>query len=77
MSSIDSVNNSGFKAVGCATLCQVLAIQEKRLGPEHSDVARTFNNLARAYFAEARYAEAESLALVQTECDPTGAGIMA
>jgi pentatricopeptide repeat protein len=41
----------------------VLAIQELKLGPEHFEVARTWNNLARAYFAEGRYGEAESLYL--------------
>jgi Tfp pilus assembly protein PilF len=40
--------------------CQrALAIREKVLGPEHPDVAQSFNNLAALYHAQGRYAEAE------------------
>ncbi len=38
-----------------------LAIREKALGPEHSDVAQSLNNLAALYDAQGRYADAEPL----------------
>ena len=41
---------------------RVLANQEKALGPEHRDVAVSLNLLARLYFEQGRYAEAEPLA---------------
>ena len=38
-----------------------LAIWEKTLGPEHSDVATVLNNLADLYRVQGRYDEAEPL----------------
>ena len=38
-----------------------LAIQEKAVGPDHPDVARSLNNLARLYATQGRYADAEPL----------------
>jgi len=46
-----------------AIYSRVLAILQLRLGSEHFEVARTWNNLAKAYFGEGRYAEAEALYL--------------
>jgi tetratricopeptide (TPR) repeat protein len=40
---------------------RTLAIDEKRLGPDHPDVATRLNNLAALYQAQGRYAEAEPL----------------
>jgi tetratricopeptide (TPR) repeat protein/CHAT domain-containing protein len=40
---------------------RLLAIREKVLGPEHTDVARSLNNLAEVYRAQGRNAEAEPL----------------
>ena len=34
---------------------------EKALGPDHSDVAKSLNNLATLYADQGRYAEAEPL----------------
>ena len=38
-----------------------LSLREKILGPEHSDVATSLNNLAALYYAQGRYADAEPL----------------
>jgi tetratricopeptide (TPR) repeat protein len=38
-----------------------LKIREKLLGPNHSDTATSFNNLADIYFEQGKYAEAEPL----------------
>ncbi len=38
-----------------------LAILEKALGPEHPNVAMSFNNLALLYEAQGRYGDAEPL----------------
>ena len=40
---------------------RALAIVEKALGPEHTNVAARLNNLAALYDAQGRYAEAEPL----------------
>jgi tetratricopeptide (TPR) repeat protein len=40
---------------------RALAISEKALGPEHSNVASSLNNLAAFYATQGRYAEAEPL----------------
>ena len=40
---------------------QVLAIEEKALGPDHPNVAVALNNLAELYTAQGRYADAEPL----------------
>ena len=40
---------------------RALAIREKALGPDHPDVAMSFNNLAVLYKAQGRYADAEPL----------------
>jgi eukaryotic-like serine/threonine-protein kinase len=40
-----------------------IAIREKELGPEDSDLAATLNNLANLYYSEQRYAEAEKVHL--------------
>ena len=40
---------------------RALAIQEKALGADHPDVARTLNNLAVVYEAQGKYADAEGL----------------
>jgi tetratricopeptide (TPR) repeat protein len=43
-------------------LAQVLlSIQEKELGPDHPDVAKTLNNLAALYLTQKMYAQAEPL----------------
>ena len=38
-----------------------MAINEKALGPDHPDVARSLNNLAALYETQGRYADAEPL----------------
>ena len=38
-----------------------LALAEKKLGPDHTDVGRALNSLALLYFAGGKYAEAEPL----------------
>ena len=40
---------------------RALAIREKVLGPEHVNVAQSFNNLAGLYNDQGRYADAEPL----------------
>ena len=40
---------------------EALAIRERVLGPEHSDVAQSLNNLAELYYALGHYAESEPL----------------
>src|SRR5262245_50755725 len=40
---------------------RVLALREKALGPDHSSVATSLNNLAELYRAHGRYGEAEPL----------------
>jgi tetratricopeptide (TPR) repeat protein len=40
---------------------QALKIWEQVLGPQHSDVAASLNNLAELYDAQGKYAEAEPL----------------
>ncbi|NIP13689.1 MAG: TonB family protein, partial [Pseudomonas stutzeri] len=40
---------------------RALAIRENALGPDHSDVAQSLNNLAALYHAQGHYAEAEPL----------------
>jgi tetratricopeptide (TPR) repeat protein/CHAT domain-containing protein len=40
---------------------EALRVAEATLGPEHPDVARSLNNLARLYDAQGKYAEAEPL----------------
>ena len=40
---------------------RALKIDEKALGPQHPDVARSLNNLALLYYAQGKYGEAEPL----------------
>ncbi len=48
--------------VEAETLYQrVLTINEKAMGPEHSDLATTLDNLAGLYYMQGKYAEAETL----------------
>lgn len=42
---------------------RALALREKAIGPEHSNVATSLNNLAELYCARGRYADAEPLYL--------------
>jgi tetratricopeptide (TPR) repeat protein len=42
-------------------LRQALAIREQQLGPQHSDTATSFNDLAELYWRQGRYTEAEPL----------------
>ena len=42
-------------------LRQVLAVREKKLGPNHPEVAASLNNLAALYKDQGRYAEAEPM----------------
>ena len=53
-----------------------LTIQERVLGPDHPDVARSLYNLGMVYWQQGRYAEAESvylreLAIEETELGPS------
>jgi tetratricopeptide (TPR) repeat protein len=44
------------------SLCQrALVLREKSLGPNHSDVAQSLNNLALVYYAQGQYSKAEPL----------------
>lgn len=54
---------------------RILEIREKALGPDHLDVAASFNNLAELYRRQENYAEAEllfqqSLAIVEKILGP-------
>ena len=52
-----------------------MAIKEKILGPDHTEVATSLNNLALLYYAQGRYAQAEplykrSLAILEKALEP-------
>jgi class 3 adenylate cyclase/tetratricopeptide (TPR) repeat protein len=51
-----------------------LAIQERALGPDHPDVARSLNNLGIVYWLQGRYSEAESLHLRELAIEETALG---
>jgi len=55
------LSNAGHYADAIPIAKDALAIREKVLGPDHSDVATSLANLAGVYEREGRYAEVETL----------------
>ena len=51
-----------------------LAVQERALGSDHPDVARSLNNLGIVYWQQGRYSEAESLHLRELGIEETALG---
>jgi class 3 adenylate cyclase/tetratricopeptide (TPR) repeat protein len=51
-----------------------LAIQERALGSDHPDVARSLNNLGIVYWQQGRYSEAESVHLRELGIEETALG---
>jgi len=69
------LSQRGDYATGELVAKRGLAIQERALGPDHPDVARTLYNLGIVYWHQGRYAEAESvhsreLAIEETQLSP-------
>jgi CHAT domain-containing protein/Flp pilus assembly protein TadD len=58
---IEELKNSGRHREAIPLQQRLLAITEMALGPDHLDVARSLNNLARLYGHQGRYADAEAL----------------
>ena len=70
----ESCRSNGNYTAAEPLLLRALAIREKRLGPEHTEVATTLNNLAALYRDMGDHAKAEPLLLRDLAITEKGLG---